>query len=138
MARLFNDSKTFVDMKLKFSPEVVKTHFEDLKLNNPCLDKNLLEKFVEDNFTLENQMENVTPEDWISDPKLLSRISDGDYAYFAGELNARWKSLCRKIKNEVADNPDQYSLIYLPNPVIVPGGRFREIYYWDRYDVHFR
>ena len=40
--------------------------------------------------------------------------------------------LGRKIKTEVADNPDQYSLIYLPNPVIVPGGRFREIYYWDR------
>ena len=120
-------------MKLKFSPEKVKTNFEELKLNNPCLDdKNLLEKFVEDNFTLENQMEDVAPEDWVPEPKLLSRISDKDYAYFSQELNARWKILCRKIKTEVADNPDQYSLIYLPNPVIVPGGRFREIYYWDR------
>ena len=24
-------------------------------------------------------------------------------------------------------------MIYLPNPVIVPGGRFREIYYWDTF-----
>ena len=27
----------------------------------------------------------------------------------------------------------RYSLLYLPNPVIVPGGRFREVYYWDSY-----
>ena len=25
----------------------------------------------------------------------------------------------------------RYSLLYLPYPVMVPGGRFREIYYWD-------
>ena len=27
----------------------------------------------------------------------------------------------------------RYSLLYLPHPVIVPGGRFREVYYWDSY-----
>lgn len=26
-----------------------------------------------------------------------------------------------------------YSIIHVPNPVIVPGGRFREFYYWDSY-----
>ena len=26
-------------------------------------------------------------------------------------------------------------MLYLPNPVVVPGGRFREIYYWDSYWV---
>ena len=34
-------------------------------------------------------------------------------------------------KAEVKESPDRYSLLYLPYPVIVPGGRFREIYYWD-------
>jgi alpha,alpha-trehalase len=24
-------------------------------------------------------------------------------------------------------------MIYVPNPFIIPGGRFREIYYWDSY-----
>jgi alpha,alpha-trehalase len=52
---------------------------------------------------------------------------------FAQDLNTRWKILCRKIKQEVEDQADRYTLIYLPHPVIVPGGRFREIYYWDSY-----
>ena len=30
-------------------------------------------------------------------------------------------------------NPSSYSLIYLENPFIIPGGRFRECYYWDSY-----
>lgn len=30
-------------------------------------------------------------------------------------------------------NPDLYSIIHINNPVIVPGGRFREFYYWDSY-----
>ena len=28
---------------------------------------------------------------------------------------------------------DRYSLIYVPNEFVVPGGRFREFYYWDAY-----
>lgn len=24
-------------------------------------------------------------------------------------------------------------MIYVPNPFIIPGGRFREFYYWDSY-----
>jgi alpha,alpha-trehalase len=35
--------------------------------------------------------------------------------------------LCRKISSEVEKNPEKYSLLYLPHPVIVPGGRFREV-----------
>ena len=37
--------------------------------------------------------------------------------------------LKRNQDNEVEGS----SLLPLPNPYIVPGGRFREIYYWDSY-----
>uniref|UniRef100_A0A915HQV2 Trehalase n=1 Tax=Romanomermis culicivorax TaxID=13658 RepID=A0A915HQV2_ROMCU len=37
------------------------------------------------------------------------------------------------IKYEVFLNPDRYSLLYVAHPFIVPGGRFREFYYWDSY-----
>lgn len=36
------------------------------------------------------------------------------------------------IQNEQT-NPDLYSIIYVKNGVIVPGGRFLEFYYWDSY-----
>jgi alpha,alpha-trehalase len=54
-------------------------------------------------------------------------VSDKEYAEFARELNHRWKMLCRKMSPEVGSHPDKYSLLYLPHPVIVPGGRFREV-----------
>lgn len=31
---------------------------------------------------------------------------------------------------DVGERPDRYSLIALPEPFIIPGGRFREVYYW--------
>lgn len=30
-------------------------------------------------------------------------------------------------------NPERHSLIFVPEEFIVPGGRFREFYYWDAY-----
>jgi alpha,alpha-trehalase len=44
-------------------------------------------------------------------------------------INALWPVLTRS-----ADSADiRSSLIPLPSPYVVPGGRFREIYYWDSY-----
>lgn len=35
-----------------------------------------------------------------------------------------------QIRPSVKDQPELYSQIYTPHPVVVPGGRFRELYYW--------
>lgn len=48
-------------------------------------------------------------------------------------MNHLWLKLGRKMKHEVIDNSKSYSIISIRNPVIVPGGRFREFYYWDSY-----
>ena len=52
---------------------------------------------------------------------------------FAKDLHRRWRDLGRQIKSEVMSSPEKYSLIPLQHPFIVPGGRFREMYYWDSY-----
>ncbi|EFO15264.1 hypothetical protein LOAG_13249 [Loa loa] len=31
------------------------------------------------------------------------------------------------------EDPRRNSLIEVPHPFIIPGGRFREFYYWDAY-----
>lgn len=31
------------------------------------------------------------------------------------------------------EHPSRHSLLYIPHQFIVPGGRFRELYYWDAY-----
>ena len=134
MARIFPDSKTFVDMKIRQSPSSVLLNFNQIMAahnNNPP--KHVLAKFVSDNFTHDNQMELHDPSDWTPNPSVLAKVPDQVYKDFASDLNQRWKILGRKISQNVEREPDLYSLIYLPHPVIVPGGRFGEIYYWDTY-----
>ena len=127
MARIFPESKTFVDMKLKSDAAHVKDQFRSLlqKAGEDWPTQEELEEFVTRHFTLENQMVEHEPEDWIPDPKVLSRIADDQYREFGCKLNLVWKVLCREVNVDVRDNPDRYSLIYSPHPVVVPGGRFR-------------
>ena len=125
MSRIFPDSKTFVDMKLRNSPNVIDEAYEQLKNEDNSPSKTQIMTFVREHFVMEDQMDDHVPLDWIKSPKLIRRIKDQQLAKFASDLNSRWKKLCRKINKEVKRNPELYSLIYLPHPVIVPGGRFR-------------
>ena len=126
MARIFQDSKTFVDMKLRYRPAEIELAYQKLMTKeNEQPSKSAIIQFVNDNFMMENQMEDWVPSDWIGTPKLVSKISNIHLANFVSDLNSRWKMLCRKVRNEVQINPELYSLLYLPHPVIIPGGRFR-------------
>jgi alpha,alpha-trehalase len=44
-------------------------------------------------------------------------------------INGLWNVLTRR----TPEPPPGSSLLSLPHPAIVPGGRFRELYYWDSY-----
>lgn len=59
-------------------------------------------------------------------------FQDANYKLFAEDIHHRWKDLGRQIKPELSSS-NRSTLIYLENPFIVPGGRFREVYYWDSY-----
>ncbi|VDM73556.1 unnamed protein product, partial [Strongylus vulgaris] len=39
------------------------------------------------------------------------------------------------ISDSVRVRPERYTIIPVPNPFVVPGGRFREIYYWDSFFI---
>ncbi len=103
MARVFPDSKTFTDTIPKKSPGEIRAAF-----------RVMLEQFVRDNFEMP-----VTPgAEFVSD----TTVSVEEH------LNRLWPVLTRQ-----PDTDRSGSLIPLPRPYIVPGGRFREIYYWDSY-----
>ncbi|XP_067910253.1 trehalase isoform X2 [Heterodontus francisci] len=136
MAKLFDDDKHFVDMKLKMNPDVILEAFRNLTSASPATDltKKQLQLFVQAYFDAPGQeFEKWTPGDWHDHPRVLQRISDQQLRLWATELHALWKSLGRKIKLDVQSHPELYSQIYVPKPLIVPGGRFREYYYWDSY-----
>lgn len=131
--RLFNDSKTFVDMSLKQSPEEVLSAFNNL---SKPISEAQGRKFVGDHFSGPgDEFQPWKPTDLPRMPAIMNHIKDPLLRGFAWDLCRTWKDLGRKIKIDVKLNPDRYSLVYLPNPFIVPGGRFRETYYWDTYWV---
>lgn len=135
MAKIYQDSKTFVDMKLRFSPNETLNKFDVfMKYHNDSPSRSDIKKFVADTFEPEGQeFETWDPKDWIPNPKFVDNIKDDEFRRWALKLNDIWKDLGRKIKDEVKASEELYSIIWVNNPVIVPGGRFREFYYWDSY-----
>lgn len=112
MARIFPDGKTFVDCIPKRDPKAIIKDYLAAK-NNPAL-RFSLELFVKENFELPPT------------PQLNDITREKDVVVHIKNL---WSALKRD-----ADKPVQgSSLLPLPYPYIVPGGRFREIYYWDSY-----
>ncbi len=107
---VFEDSKTFVDCTPK---RKVADIMYDYGLQKA--DDINLKKFVSDNFNLPNT---IASYDNIQQEKDVVK-----------HINSLWAILKRD-----ADKPmEGSSLLPLPNSYIVPGGRFREIYYWDSY-----
>lgn len=134
--KIFNDSKTFVDLSQIHSPNVTLANFKNLmtKTNNKPSVKDV-EDFVEDNFKQEGELDEWTPPDFKTNPAFLNKIEDVSSRNFAKKLVAIWPKLGRKVNDAVEKYPDRHSLIPLPNGFIIPGGRFKEIYYWDSYFI---
>lgn len=112
MAKIFPDGKTFVDCVPKRNPKLIVVDYLKIK-NNPAI-KFSLQKFVEENFELPKT------------PQLNYITKETDVVMHIKNL---WGVLKREKDNVVVGS----SLLPLPYPYIVPGGRFREIYYWDSY-----
>lgn len=112
MAKIFPDGKTFVDCVPKRNPKDIVKDYLAVK-NNPAI-RFSLKMFVEENFELPQA------------PQL-------NYTTQEKDVVQHMKNLWAVLKRD-ADKPvEGSSLLPLPNPYIVPGGRFREIYYWDSY-----
>ena len=111
MGEVFEDSKTFVDCTAKYPYDsiVIKySHQKDL----PDFD---LKDFVLEHFEV---------------PPSISSDFKSDRGRSAAEhVEALWPILQRESDTEKEGS----TLIPLPKPYIVPGGRFREVYYWDSY-----
>jgi alpha,alpha-trehalase len=108
---IFPDNKTFVDCTPRFEPSQIMKSYNEQK-GKTGFD---LKEFVLSNFTPPASPTHA----------FQTNIEDG----IRKHIDTLWQVLQRK--------PDAgsklSSLAALPNPYIVPGGRFREIYYWDSY-----
>ncbi|PIC49815.1 hypothetical protein B9Z55_008296 [Caenorhabditis nigoni] len=135
--KLYPDSKTFVDqpMKVNQTGESIMEHFEK-RFPKPIeqISKKEVAEFVDEFFDKEgNELDVCELPDWKPITEKLAQIKDDTYLAFAQRLHFIWIQLCRQMKPEVKEDPFRFSLIYVPYQFILPGGRFREFYYWDAY-----
>jgi alpha,alpha-trehalase len=110
MAGVFPDGKTFVDCVPLYPTDQILAAYSSRK-DDPEFH---LRAFVLQHF----QVPGSPGADFQTNTSL--GVSD--------HIRRLWPVLTRP-----ADTASRGSLIPLPNPYVVPGGRFREVYYWDSY-----
>lgn len=110
---VFADSKTFVDCTPKRSPNAIVADY--LRIKNNLAVKFSLQNFVEENFTI--PLPPVAYDNVKKEENVVMHI----------------KNLWQVLKRDKDKFVNGTSLLPLPKSYIVPGGRFREIYYWDSY-----
>ena len=112
MQSVFPDGKTFVDSEPLFPADTILARY-DVASKEADFD---LKTFVLDHFSL---------------PQSATASFQSDTTRTTSEhIKALWSYLKRD-----ADTQENGSRIALPNPYIVPGGRFREVYYWDSFFI---
>ncbi len=109
--RIFDDSKTFVDAVPKRTPDTINQFYSE-NMHKTGFD---LRAFVEAHFDLPD----VHSDEFASTADRPVRQ----------HIEMLWDVLTRASDSEQPIS----SRISLPNSYVVPGGRFREIYYWDSY-----
>ena len=112
LATIFPDSKTFPDMIPDGSPETIVDEYRAVK-GSPGFD---LTSFVRQHFTGP-----TPPGPTVSPAPRGRRLLD--------YVTRLWPIL----QQEAISVPPYSTLLPLPYPYVVPGGRFREVYYWDSY-----
>jgi alpha,alpha-trehalase len=113
-ARLFADSKTFADATPMFPPAEILARYREAKPASP----EALKIFVATNFSVPEAVAAPAEVKPSGEPVTITR-----------HIDALWDQLTRSTKTA----PRYSSLLALPEPYVVPGGRFREMYYWDSY-----
>lgn len=110
ISRLFEDSKTFVDCDARRRPASIGIDYERLRVG-ATVD---LRSFVDANFRCHPVSDET--------PTAVARP-------FREHLLKLWDGLVRSDRRGSGIS----TLIPLPYEYVVPGGRFREAYYWDSY-----
>jgi alpha,alpha-trehalase len=109
--RIYADSKTFADAVPRIAPELILREFHAQRPATPAA----LRQFVSHYF--------VVQEAPVSTARVVAGLPIGQH------IDQLWSQLRR----DTPTVPRDSSALPLPQPYVVPGGRFRELYYWDSY-----
>lgn len=132
------DPKTYVDMPLKFELSVTEDAFQKLPRNaHGTVAVEDLKRFLEAYLGgAGDDLVYLQPHDFVREPEgFLPKVKNPQVRAWALQVHSLWKNLSRKVSAAVQAHPDLHTLLPLPGSVVIPGSRFREVYYWDSYWV---
>lgn len=130
------DPKLYVDLSLNFNLSTTEKAFNGLPRNeNGTVSIKDLEEFLAMYFQdAGKDLVYYDPPDFLPEPDgFLPKVKNPEVKAWALEVHSLWKNLSRKLSDEVRKQPELHTMLPLRAPVIVPGSRFREVYYWDSY-----
>lgn len=130
------DPKVFVDMPLRSELAVVEAAFDGLpRRKDGVVPARELRVFMKRYLgEAGSDLVAASPGDFVEVVSgFLLNVKSGRVREWAVEVHGLWKNLSRKISEDVRIESDLHTLLPLPGDVVVPGSRFREVYYWDSY-----
>lgn len=137
IAQIFSDPKTFVDKPTSKSSQQVLSDFSAFSLSN-VTEGNII-TFVDNDFSGEGlELEAAELTNFNVNPAFLNNVTDPLLRAFSQIVNGYWTQLARTTNqsalcDEFPGGKCEGTFIPLNHTFVVPGGRFREQYYWDSY-----
>ncbi|KAH8082474.1 trehalase [Cristinia sonorae] len=136
VAALYPDQKTFVDKPTVGSSQQVLSDFQNITSSGTPTEGAVLD-FVNSNFKGEGlELEAIAISNFNPNPAFLSNVSNPLVKAWSQTVHGYWTQLARNTNESSlcgGSNNCESTLIPLNHTFIVPGGRFREQYYWDSY-----
>ncbi|KAF0930483.1 hypothetical protein E2562_032907 [Oryza meyeriana var. granulata] len=131
------DPKLYVDLPLAADASAAAAAAALASLPRPAPSRGEMEAYISRYFApAGSDLVAADPPDFEREPRgFLPKVESAAARAWALEVHALWKDLTRRVAPAVAVRPERHTLLSLPGRVVVPGSRFREVYYWDSYWV---
>lgn len=134
IANVYADPKTIVDKPTSKSAQAVLADFQNISSGTTYGE---VVKFLNSDFKGEGlELEALTLTNFNANPSFLNNVSDPLVKAFSQTVHSFWTQLIRETNSSTlcgSSGDCESSLIPLNHTFVVPGGRFREQYYWDSF-----
>ncbi|KAI9566279.1 glycoside hydrolase family 37 protein [Boletus coccyginus] len=137
LAQPYSDAKTIVDKPTSKSSQQVLADFAAFNLSN--ITEGDIVTFMDHDFLGEGlELQDAALPGFTATPSFLGNVTDPLLQAFTQIVNGYWTQLARTVNHSALcsiypGGVCEGTFIPLNHTFVVPGGRFREQYYWDSY-----
>ncbi|KAI0276733.1 glycoside hydrolase family 37 protein [Russula aff. rugulosa BPL654] len=134
LADLWSDPKIFVDKPTASDSQSVLDAF--VPINSTSATEGAVLQFVDNNFRGEGfELEAEALPNFNADPPFLNNVKDPLPRAFARVVHSYWTQLIRGTNSSTLCDGTKCESTFIPlnHTFVIPGGRFREQYYWDSF-----